>query len=439
MADQETPHRIVVVGGGAGGLELATRLGRRLGRKGRARITLVDAKLSHVWKPLFHELAAGTLYSYEDTVDYLAQAKRHSFRFQYGYMSGLDRANRRISLAPVFDETGDELAPERTLDYDTLVIAVGSVSNHFNTPGAAEHCMYLDSVSEAERFQRSMAKAYFRAQVQEQPLGEGQLSVAIIGAGATGVELAAELRSAARKAVHYGLDRIDPENDLKLTLVEAADRVLPALSPGLSQRTHQQLEELGVRVITGKKVVAVTGEGVELDGGEFIPADTRVWSAGIKAPEWLADLDGLETNRANQLQVTRSLQTTRDANVFALGDCAACPLPDGEGIVPPRAQAASQQAAFLTRAVERRLRGQEPGSYAYTDYGSLISLSEDHAVGRLMGNVVGTRMIEGNIARLAYASLYRKHLTVLHGLPRVMLTTLAQGLTRHMRPRLKLH
>lgn len=439
MTDSTDSHRIIVVGGGAGGLELATRLGRRLGRHGRARVTLVDGKLSHVWKPLFHELAAGTLYSYDDTVDYLAQAKRHGFRFQFGHMHGLNRAERRIVLAPVIDETGEELAPERILHYDTLVIAVGSVSNHFDTPGAAEHCMFLDTVAEAERFQRSMAKAYFRAQEQRAPLADGQLSVAIVGAGATGVELAAEMRNAARKAVHYGLDRIDPERDLKLTLIEASDRVLPALAPALSERTHRQLEALGVRVVTRRKVVTVTDGGVELDDGEFIPAEHRVWAAGIKAPDWLAGLDGLATSRTNQIEVTQGLQATTDPDIFAMGDCAACPMPDGQGLVPPRAQAASQQAVFLSTAMERRLRGEEPGSFTYRDRGSLIALNEGHAVGRLMGSVFGNQLIEGTMARLAYTMLYRKHQATLHGVPTTVLTALARWLTRHAHPRLKLH
>ncbi|SEP11093.1 NAD(P)/FAD-dependent oxidoreductase [Aquisalimonas asiatica] len=439
MTDSTDLHHIVVVGGGAGGLELATRLGRRLGRRGRARVTLVDGKLSHVWKPLFHELAAGTLYSYDDTVDYLAQAKRHGFRFRFGHMHGLDRGDRRITLAPVIDESGQELAPERALHYDTLVLAVGSVSNHFGTPGAAEHCMFLDTVDEAERFQRNMAKAYFRAQEQRSPLADGQLSVAIVGAGATGVELAAEMRNAARKAVHYGLDRIDPERDLKLTLIEASERVLPALAPALSERTHRQLEGLGVRVVTGRKVVGVTDGGVALDDGEFIAAEHRVWAAGIKAPDWLAGLDGLTTNRANQIQVTRGLQSTTDPDIFAMGDCAACPMPDGQGLVPPRAQAASQQAIFLATAMTRRLQGRAPGSFTYRDHGSLIALNEGHAVGRLMGSVFGNQLIEGTMARLAYAMLYRKHQATLHGVPTTALTALARWLTRHVHPRLKLH
>ncbi|WP_290653757.1 NAD(P)/FAD-dependent oxidoreductase, partial [Aquisalimonas sp.] len=436
MSKTDSPHRILVVGGGAGGLELVTHLGRKLGKRRDAEIMLVDAELAHIWKPLFHEIAAGTLYSYEDTLDYLAQAKRHHFRFQYGRMAGLDRSKQHIRLAAEFDESGAELAPERCLAYDTLVIAVGSVSNHFDTPGAAEHCMYLDSAAEAERFQRMMARAYFRAQVQRQPLAEGQLSIVIVGAGATGVELAGELRDAARKAVHYGLDRIDPDTDLKLTLVEGADRVLPALSPRLSERTYQQLQALGIRVITGNRVVAVTREGVELSGGDFIPAELKVWSAGIQAPDWLRELDGLTTNWANQLEVGRSLQTTEDPNIFAFGDCAACPLPDGEGLVPPRAQAASQQAAFLGKALQHHLRGQSPGTFTYKDRGSLITLSENRAVGRLTGGVFGNLAIEGKVARYAYSALYRKHLTAVHGMPRVLLMTLAQALTRPTRTRL---
>jgi NADH dehydrogenase len=431
-------HRIVVVGGGAGGLELATRLARRPGRRGTASVTLVDANLTHVWKPLFHEVAAGTLDSQADALPYLAQASRYGFRFHYGRMSGLDRARRVVKLAPVPGDDGQDLVPEREIGYDTLVLAVGSVSNHFGTPGAAEHCMYLDSAAEAQRFQQNMVQAFLRAQTQESPLSDSQLSVAIVGGGATGVELAAELRNAARRAVSYGLDRIDPERDLKLTLIEAADRVLPALSPRLSEKTERELWNLGVRVVTGSKVVEVTREGVRLVDGELVPAEFRVWSAGIKAPDWLAELDGLETGRANQLVVNSSLQATRDEHVFAMGDCAACPLEDG-GTVPPRAQAASQEAAFLARALERRLQGKPLGEFTYEDYGSLISLSDDNAVGRLMGNLFGSLMIEGFMARMAYAMLYKKHLTALHGPWRVVITTLVQALTRHTRPRLKLH
>lgn len=434
------PH-IVIVGGGAGGLELATRLGDDLGRRDRARITLVDAELTHLWKPLLHEVAAGTMDAQRDSLDFLAQAAAHHFRFQVGRLEGLDRRQRLIHLGAVAGANGDELVPARTLDYDWLVIAVGSVTHDFGVPGAAEHAIHLDRKSQAESFQQKLMGALLRAQQQGGPREPGELSIAIVGGGATGVELAAELRNAAHKAVAYGFDRIDPERDLGIVVVEAADRLVPALSPRISIKTKEQLEKLGVRVLTGTQVTQISDRGLTTDGGEFIPAALRVWAAGIKAPDFLASLDGLETNKRNQLVVAQTLQTTQDPDIYALGDCAACPVREGSGdTIPPRAQAATQQAAYLAAAMRRRLQGGNPGVFVYRDRGSLVALAEHNAVGRLMGNLLGSVMIEGFMARLAYKSLRLMHERTLHGTVAVAATLIADRLSRGTtRPRLKLH
>lgn len=438
MAQTEA-HRIVIVGGGAGGLELATRLGRRLGRRGKANITLVDSSLVHVWKPLYHEVAAGTLDSQEDAVTYLAQAYRSNFQFQYGRMQGLDRQNKQILLGPLRDESGREIVPASRLSYDTLVVSVGSVSNHFGIPGAPENCLHLDTLAQAENFHRRLVRLILRAQADPQQLGP--LHIAIIGGGATGVELAAELHSAAQRAAHYGVVGINPERDLRLTLVEAAPRLLPPLSPRLAAKAEAELRKIGVDVLTGERVTAVTPSSIELQSGRNVRAPIKVWAAGIKAPDWLADL-GLETNNVNQLLLRETLQTTLDDAIFALGDCASAPQPDSERSVPPRAQAAHQQALFLVKALERHLRGEPIGSFVYHDRGSLISLSEHDAVGRLMGNLFGSSSsltIEGMLARLAYNSLYQKHLMALYGPFRTAILWLARRLTRPVRLRLKLH
>jgi len=425
--------RIVIVGGGAGGIDLATR-------RGRALITLVDAELTHLWKPLLHEVAAGTLDAHRDALDYLAQASAHHFRFQFGCLERLDRRNRIVHLAAVSGSDGDEAIPARTIDYDLLVVAVGSVTHDFGVPGAAAHAIHLDSRSQAERFQQKLMAALLRAQQRATTGKQGELSVAIVGGGATGVELAAELHSAARRAVAYGFDRIDPERDLSIVVVEAADRLVPVLSPRVSLKTRQQLEKLGVRVLTGTQVTEITGEGMKTNRDDFIPATLRVWAAGIKAPECLKKLDGLEVNQRNQLLVDQTLQTTRDPDIYALGDCAACPLGDGDELVPPRAQAATQQADYLAGALKRRLQGGEPGNFKYRDYGSLVALSDRNAVGRLMGNLLGSVMIEGFMARLAYKSLRLKHEQHLHGTLAVLGMLIANFLTRGTtRPRLKLH
>lgn len=432
-------HRIVIVGGGAGGLELATRLGDSLGKRGRAAITLVDAALTHLWKPLLHEVAAGTFDSHEDDVDYIAQAHHHHFEYRLGRMDGLDREKRLIALAPTLDEDGREVIPRRTIPYDTLVLAVGSVSNDFGIPGVREHCTFLDDRAQADAFQREIMKTYIRAQTQHEPLTPAQLRVVIIGAGATGVELAAELHNVARQLVAYGFDRIVPERDVKLTIIEAADHILPALPPRLWQAAERELRKLGVDVRAGKKVTRVTAEGVHTHDGAFHPASLTVWAAGIKAPDFLRGLAGLESNRLNQLVVHPTLQTTRDGNIFALGDCAQCPQPGKDRPVPPTAQAAHQQASMLLKTMRRRLTGGALPTYVYRDQGSLISFSHYTTVGSLMGSLMGTVMIEGWFAALTYRMLRRMHQRALHGVLPTALLMLSDFLQHRTKPRLKLH
>lgn len=435
--DQALP-RILVVGGGAGGLELATRLGRKLGKKKRARITLVDANMTHIWKPLLHEVAAGSLNSTEDELNYVAQAKWNHFHFQLGRMCGLDRERREITLAAIADDKGDELIAQRTLGYDYLVIAVGSTTNDFNTPGAAEHCLFLDTRDQAERFHRLLLNQYMKAQANEGLSTTNEpINLAIIGAGATGVELAAELHHAARLLRAYGLDRIRPE-DLNITLIEASQRVLPALPERISGPVTKVLGDLGVKLLTGSPVKEVAADHLLLANGAQVPASLKVWAAGIRAPQFLAGL-GLETNRINQLLVQRTLQTTLDERIFAFGDCAACPTDEDGKLVPPRAQAAHQQASLLAANLRRLLDGKPLQQYSYRDYGSLISLSSFSAVGNLMGNLTGSVMLEGKLARMFYISLYRLHQMALYGVARTLLLMLSDRIGRSTEPRLKLH
>ncbi len=320
------------------------------------------------------------------------------------------------------------------------MIAVGSTTNDFGTEGAAEHCIFLDTRAQAERFHRQLLGQYLRAHTGHDA-NNNAVSIAIIGAGATGVELAAELHHAAQMLAAYGLDRIRPE-DLHISLVEAGPRVLPALPERISQPVHQTLSKLGVRVMTGSAVSKVDADGLWTGDGEFVPATLKVWAAGIRAPAFLKELDGLESNRINQLVVRPTLQTTRDDDIFAFGDCAACPQPAQPGEqprnVPPRAQAAHQQASLLVKSLRARLEGKPLGEYHYRDYGSLISLSRFSAVGNLMGNLMGSVMLEGWLARMFYVSLYRMHQMALYGPLRTAMLMLS-GRLRSTEPRLKLH
>jgi NADH dehydrogenase len=276
--------------------------------------------------------------------------------------------------------------------------------------------------------------------MQDTPLQPRLWQVAIIGAGATGVELAAELHKATRTLVSYNLERIDPERDIRLNLIEAGPRILPALPERIAASATTLLEGLGVRVRTAARVTGVTAEGVVLASGDVVPAELVVWAAGVKAPEFLRDLGGLESNRLNQLVVQPTLQTTRDDAIFAIGDCAAAPWLGHQGTVPPRAQAAHQQASHLVKQLRRRIHGQPLRPWRYRDFGSLVSLGEYSTVGNLMGSLVGGNLwVEGLFARTMYLSLYKMHQVALHGWWKTALGSASRWLTRSTEPRVKLH
>lgn len=444
-------HRFIIVGGGAGGLELATRLGDRYGstdpkKTPQAQITLIDRNPTHIWKPLLHEVAAGSMDPFTQELEYAAQALWHGFEFAQGELIGLDRAAKRVTIGPLLDDEAGELIPQREFDYDTLVISIGSTTHFFGVAGAQENSIALDTVGQAELFRKRLIAACMRAEHRApDPVIEGQpeqprIQVAIVGAGATGVELSAELRNTAQVLSAYGLHKLDPKHDIGIALIEAGPRILPALQERVSTATAELLNKVGVRLMTGETVAEVTRDSIRTASGKIIRADLTVWAAGIKAPAVLANLDGLPTNRLGQLVVRRTLQTEIDDNIFAIGDCAACAWPGNERNVPPRAQAAHQQASFLMKSLARRLEGKALPEYTYRDFGSLVSLGHYSAVGNLMGGLIGGNMlIEGLFARFMYMSLYRLHIAALHGYPRMVLDTFAHWLRRSTAPRVKLH
>jgi NADH dehydrogenase len=436
-------HRIVIVGGGAGGLELATKLGDRYSAK-KIQVTLVDKNRTHIWKPKLHEVAAGSMDLADQELDYIAQAHWHHFKFRMGELTSIDREKKQIQISPYVDESGELVTPMQTIPYDTLVISIGSLTNDFGTQGVEQYAQRLESMGDAKRFHLRLVNACLRAQAQTTPLAPHQLKVAIIGAGATGVELAAELHRTTRAIISFGMDRVDPEKDLKVVLIEAAPQVLPALSPRISTAAEKLLSDLGVEVMTNAKVQKVEANKVALANGVEIPAELIVWAAGVKAPDFLKGIGGLETNHVNQLLVLPTLQTTLDPNIFAIGDCAACPWPEANngkgGIVPPRAQAAHQQATHLYKQMNQIIHHQSLKPYQYKDFGSLVSLGEYSSVGSMMGGLIGgSLMVEGLFAKLMYMSLYKMHQLALHGWFKVFLDTLSRLIHRRTHSIVKLH
>ena len=422
----------IIVGGGAGGLELAAQLGRRLGRKrGPSRVLLVDRSVFHIWKPTLHEVAAGTLDAHQEGLSYPVLARRNRFSFALGEMTGLDAAGRSIVLGRLVDADGVELAPERTLSFTRLVLAVGSGGNLFGTPGA-ETAHVLERTEDAERFHRRLLAAFTRASFSP----ARAMGVAIVGAGATGVELSAELIEA-HAALHEGLG---PEQRFRLdiTLVEAADRILPVLPEKLSDQARTALERKGVRVLTGTKVLSVRRDGLETSAG-VVDADLVVWAAGVKAAEANAGW-GLAVNRINQFEVDGRLRTSAPG-VWAMGDCAAAPWGSEGKTVPARAQAAHQEADYLARALWAQMHERSVDRpFVYKDFGSLVSLGDTRGVGALMGGLGGPNFfVEGLLAKGFYMSLHLLHHAAILGWGRTASLALARLLQTRVAGRLKLH
>lgn len=429
-------QQIVIVGGGAGGLELVSRLSRALGKKGLAKIILVDRQPTHVWKPLLHEVAAGVIDKNSDGVDYRIHAARHNYQFQLGNMSNIDPLNKQITLDPLLDEQGEPLLPSRVIDYDYLVLAIGSVSNDFGTPGVAEHAYFLDSLAQAERFHKALLNQLLR--INQQSDSDSTLQVAIVGAGATGTELAAQLHHVANLARSYGMPAMSSER-LEISIIEAGKRILPALPERIAVSAKKALTKLGIKVLEGTRIVKAEKAGFVTNDDQLIAADLLVWAAGIKAPDFIQRLNLFETNKAQQVLVNTHLQSTISEQIFVIGDCCGFKQEDGTW-VPPRAQSAHQMASLVATNLININKDKPLADYHYTDYGSLVHLSKYSTVGSLMGSLSNSSMfIEGRIARLVYISLYNMHQFAVHGWRKGLLVLLTRKLSNIVGPKLKLH
>ncbi|MCU6501800.1 NAD(P)/FAD-dependent oxidoreductase [Rugamonas sp. A1-17] len=434
--------KIVIVGGGAGGLELACKLGRKLGPQA---VTLVDSRQFHIWKPSLHEVAAGTLDVHQEGLSYPMLAHDNGFTFVYGPMLALAEAERQLTVGPIYSgDSGnngqrEQVLPERRIGYDALVLAVGSVSNYFGVPGAAEHTISLNATEDAERFRLTLLKLLTQAELQKSTRPGAGVDIVIIGGGATGVELAAELREASGVYAAYDFHHLNAERDVRITLLEGAPRILAPLPEQVASAALRLLGERAVTVVTDTRVTAIAADSVTA-GETVYPAQLVVWAAGIKAPAWLGQL-GLPVTKSGQIEVDARLAVPGHPGIYALGDCAACPGPDGKP-VPPRAQAAHQQADYLFQTFMRQHRGRAPQAhpYVYRDYGSLVSFGQTTTVGSLMGSLKGLSwFVDGLVARLMYVSLHLMHHRAVLGAVRTAVLALARFLIKRSTPLVKLH
>lgn len=433
---ESNSQNIVVLGGGAGGLELVARLCRQFKNNKSIKIILIDHQLKHVWKPLFHQVSVGTLYN-QDEIDFFSYAYEKGFDFIFGSVQTVDRKNKRLVVTShdlIKNNSSNELIE---INYELLVVAIGSQSNDFNISGVKEHCLFLDSLSEAENFNKLLTN--FLIKIAQPTEKKFVANIAIVGAGATGIELAAELNHVLQQTVKYQ-KRKRTEHHFTITVIEASSRILSAMPERISHVITNYLKENAIDLLINTKIIKVEPDGLVTEDGIFIPSNMIIWAAGVKSNS-LSNLDGLNTNKINQLIVDDKLRTN-DESIFAFGDCASCQQRKNTGeiyYVPPRAQAANQQAKLLAKSIKNYFLHKPLLSYNYKDYGSLVTFSRYNVVGTLMTKIAKNFYLEGMMAQLAYWFLYKKHLMILKGIKYVMLSTISDFILKRQKPEIKLH
>ena len=377
-------HRVVVVGGGFGGLQAALRL-----RRAPVEVTLVDRRNFHLFQPLTYQVATGALSPGEIAYPLRAIFKRHSnVRVLLAEVSGFDLGAREVELSPVAG-----IPAPHSIPYDTLIVAGGSKYSYFGHDDWREYAAEVKSLESALVVRSHILSAFEAAEAEPDPEARAEwLTFAVVGAGPTGVEIAGQIAELARDTLKRDFRAIDPRTG-RILLIEASDRVLTTFPPKLSAKAARSLEKLGVTVLTNRMVTGVDARGVTIDDGTDaparIPCRTVIWAAGVTASSLaskLGELTGAELDGAGRVAVEPDLTLPGHPEVFALGDMVRVRGADGAPVVLPGvAPVAMQQGRYVAKVVRARLRGEETPPFHYRDKGNLATVGRAAAVAEIKG------------------------------------------------------
>jgi NADH dehydrogenase len=366
-------HRVVVVGGGFGGLNAARAL-----RKMKVEVTLLDRRNFHLFQPLLYQVATGGL-SPGDIAAPLRSVvgSQKNTRVLMEEVTGFDVARRRV------------LTQEGMVEYDTLVLATGAENFYFGHDQWEQFAPGLKSIEEATKIRRRILMAFENAEKEPDPATRRNwLRFVIVGGGATGVEMAGAISEIARDTLRGDFRNIRPEES-EIILIEGSPRVLPPFAPELSDKAERTLIRLGVRPRTGLRVVSIDEDGVSVEGvggRERIDAKTVIWAAGVKASKLgklLADAAGVETDRTGRVPVGPDLSMPGRPELLAIGDVAHFEQ-DGKPL-PGVAPVAMQQGRHVAKVVRARLEGKPAPAFRYFDKGTLATIGRAAAVADIRG------------------------------------------------------
>lgn len=417
--------QIVIVGGGIAGLLLAVKLGRLAKKKRLFDVTLVDRSFSYVWKPMLHNIAAGTTKDSNLTIAFIPFAKKHGFRFVHGAINAIDTHKKSIDVAINIKEGHLDKDVTSHIHYDAVIFAVGSRANDFHTPGVAENCMFLDTLDGAFHINHTLREATYNAYLENKPL-----NIVVVGGGATGVQLAGELHKLVGTVAKYDIS--DKQPPIKVILLEATKRILPGFPEKISKAAEKQMKLLGIDVRVNAMVESADKQGFTLKGGERIEASIKIWAAGVKGTQGADNLTQLHRQRNGQITVRENLQTNQDESIFAIGDCA---FIQGKPVAPT-AQAARQQALHLAHYIPAWItKGKAIPNFVYHNRGTVIALSDYNGWGVTGGNkTFGGGFTHGISARMTHKALYYQHYLELLGTRRGLAATFADCFNAYVHP-----